>query len=126
MSKKELEVSNLSKTWLFDIDGTLVEHNGYQKTERLLPGIVDFFKKNVKKKDSVILMTARNKNQAKSAIEILNKNNIRHDMLITDLPHGERILFNDKKCSGLKTAYSICLERNEGLIDINIKENNTL
>jgi hypothetical protein len=120
-NKKEL--STLSKTWIFDLDGTLVEHNGYKSTERILPGTVEFFRNNIKDGDVVVLMTARSKNQVKSAIKILNKNNLRFDTIITDLPHGERILFNDKKSSGLITAHSFCIERNAGLSEINIVEN---
>ena len=36
--------SNLNKTWIFDLDGTLVIHNGYKCGEdTLLPGIKEFF-----------------------------------------------------------------------------------
>lgn len=118
----EKELSTLSKTWIFDLDGTLIEHNGYRTLEKILPGVVEFFRVNIKKGDVVVLMTARNKEQAESAIKILNKNNLRFDTIITDLPHGERILFNDRKISGLITAHSFCVERNAGLSKINIKE----
>ena len=36
----ELTLSTLPKTWLFDIDGTLVKHNGYKEGgDVLLPGV---------------------------------------------------------------------------------------
>ena len=43
--------------------------------------------------------------------------------IIYDLPHGERILINDKKPSGLNTAIAISNERNEFPL-INIKIDN--
>jgi hypothetical protein len=114
----EKKLSTLSKTWIFDLDGTLVEHNGYKTTERLLPGVAEFYEDNIKDNDVIILMTARNDFQSLSAIKILKENNLRYDLLISNLPHGERIIFNDKKNSGLKTCHSINLYRNEGLINL--------
>ena len=60
-------------------------------------------------------MTARSQEQAKSATSFLEENFIRYDLLITDLPHGERIMYNDIKGSGLKTCYSFNLVRDKGL-----------
>lgn len=39
---------------------------------------------------------------------------VRIDHAIFGLPPGERILFNDEKPSGLKTAHAINLVRDEG------------
>ena len=114
-----IEMSTLSKTWIFDLDGTLVKHNGYRTKEEVLPGVKAFFSANVKEGDKVIFMTARTSFQAISAIEVLAKNSIRHDHIITDLPHGERIIYNDKKNSGLETCHAFNLSRNEGLGKIN-------
>lgn len=117
----EKELSTLSKTWIFDLDGTLVEHNGYKNTERILPGVVDFFANNIKDEDVVVLMTARTKPQALSAIKVLKDNDLKYDLLISELPHGERIIFNDKKSSGLETCHSINLNRDEGLCGFKFK-----
>ncbi len=117
----EKELSTLSKTWIFDLDGTLVEHNGYKSTERILPGVVDFFANNVADEDVVVLMTARTKPQALSAIKVLKDNDLKYDLLISELPHGERIIFNDKKGSGLETCHSINLNRDEGLCGFKFK-----
>lgn len=114
------QFSDLNKTWIFDLDGTLVKHNGYLNGEDvLLEGVKDFFSKNIKNEDYVLILTAR-KNEFKNKTEnFLIQNNIKFNEIIFDLPHGERILFNDIKNSGLKTAYSFNLERNKGL---NIKK----
>lgn len=40
-----LAISSLPHTWILDLDGTLVEHNGYKiyGKDRVLPGIKKFF-----------------------------------------------------------------------------------
>ena len=43
------------------------------------------------------------------------ENQIRYNKIIYDMPNGERILMNDIKPSGLKTAYSYNLDRDIGL-----------
>lgn len=106
-----IELSSLSKTWILDVDGTLVKHNGYLSgKDVLLDGVKEFFEK-IDKKDKVILLTARKREQKKRLEEFLAANHIRYDMIIYDIPLGERILVNDKKPSGLKTSYAINKER---------------
>lgn len=107
--------SDLNKTWIFDLDGTLVKHNGYKTSgEELLPGVKDFFSK-IKKDDRIVILTARESKYKKETERFLKQNNIRFDYIIYDLPVGERILFNDKKPSGMKTAYAYNLDRDIGL-----------
>ena len=111
---KQLKLSNLPKTWLIDIDGTIVKHNGYKDDGRdtLLNGVSEFFA-NLPKGDKVILLTARESSQMPNLKAFLAKHNIRFDALISDLPFGERILINDIKPSGLKTAFAINKKRDE-------------
>jgi hypothetical protein len=113
--KNTLTLSTLQKTWLFDLDGTLVRHNGYKYgKDELLPGVPDFFK-SVKENDTVVILTSR-KEEFRSVTErFLNENNIRYDKIIFNLPVGERVLFNDSKPSGLRTAVSVSLDRDRGL-----------
>jgi len=107
--------SDLNKTWIFDLDGTLVKHNGYKdKKEELLSGVGEFFSE-ISSEDKIIILTARSSEYKKETEDFLQKNNIRFDKIIYDLPTGERILINDKKPSGMKTAYAINLERDVGL-----------
>jgi hypothetical protein len=121
---KKITLSNLPKTWVFDVDGTIVEHNGYLKDgDKLLNGVKDFFNNNIKDRDIVILLTSRKECYIKDLKIFLLQNNIRFNHLIYDLPFGERILFNDKKPSGLKTAFAINLNRDSMLkIEINIDD----
>lgn len=119
----QITVSCLSKTWLFDIDGTILKHNGYKVgQEEILPGVKEFFAKNVKQEDYVILLTSRKLCFIEETKQFLLKNNIKFDIIVPNLPYGERILFNDKKNSGLVTAYSFNLDRDSGLENIKIEE----
>ena len=92
-----LRLSSLPKTWLFDIDGTLVKHNGFlESNEVLLPGVKEFFE-NLPNEDIVILLTARKNSQIPALAKFLQENNIRFNHILSDLPVGERILINDCK-----------------------------
>ncbi len=124
MSDK-LILSPLGHTWILDIDGTLVKHNGYKIDgfDTLLPGVKLFFERNINEDDFVILTTSRNDDVKNYTINFLNENGIRYNVIIFNLPYGERILVNDKKTSGLNVSKSINLERNSFSIDVVIDNN---
>jgi len=120
-----LEFSPLAKTWLFDVDGTLVKHNGYKIDgyDTLLDGVSEFFE-NVSPDDKIILLTARKEEYLPALKDFLKENNIRYDILLTDMPMGERILINDRKPSGLNMAFAVNKNRDEKLdIQYKIDEN---
>lgn len=115
-----MELSNLKKTWILDLDGTIVLHNGYKNNKDvLLPGVLNFFEKI--KNDFIIIITARNKSYKETTESFLKKNNIKYDLIIFDAPVGERILLNDEKPGGLITAHAISLKRDCGLENLNFK-----
>ncbi len=120
----KLELSSLPKTWIIDLDGTIVRHNGYKYgKDELLEGVKDFFNK-ISNEDIIIILTSRKSEYKEQTINFLKENNIRFNHIIFDLPYGERILINDKKESGLLTAYAINKERDEKInieIDIDYK-----
>lgn len=106
--EKELVLSTLPHTWIFDIDGTIVKHNGYLTAEgdTLLDGVAEFFA-NIPEKDMIILITARTSDARDMTEKFLAANNIRYDHIIFDAPVGERIVINDNKPSGLVMAYAV-------------------
>ncbi|MBS5882692.1 MAG: hypothetical protein KIC55_09965 [Lachnoanaerobaculum sp.] len=112
---EDLKLSSLPKTWIFDLDGTILVHNGYKKGgDRILPGVKEFFDK-IPETDHILILTARKEEVLESTIGFLKDNGIRYNNILADIPFGERILLNDMKDSGLKTAYAINLKRDEGL-----------
>ena len=118
MQLPDLPLKDLPKGWILDLDGTLVVHNGYKTGEdTILPGVKDFFEKNIKPDDYVLIISARFSEFKGIAEKCLDTNGIRYDKIIYDTPRGERILINDRKPwgGGLDTAYSINIDRNEGL-----------
>ena len=116
MSDDKIALSSLPKTWLIDIDGTIVKHNGHLNGEdELLSGVLEFFVK-IPSGDTIIFLTSRSQSYESQTISFLQKHGIRYDKIIFDLPFGERILVNDKKPSGLKTAYAINKERDGELV----------
>lgn len=116
----ELTLSSLSHTWILDLDGTIVEHNGYKKYghDVLLPGVKNFFK-SIPAEDKIVFLTSRKKEYADITESFLRSNEIQYDYILYDMPYGERILMNDNKPSGLQTGYVFNLRRDNG-IDCNI------
>lgn len=108
----KLTLSSLPHTWILDVDGTIVKHNGYKIDgyDTLLPGVKEFFA-SLPSQDRVILLTARKAEYLPALKDFLTKNQIRYDHIITDVPMGERILVNDNKPSGLQMAFAICGQR---------------
>ena len=123
--KQQLRISQLGHTWVLDFDGTLVEHNGYKTGEdKFLPGAKEFLQ-SIPKDDFVLILTAREKEAREKTEKFLKKNGIRYNEILFEMPMGERILINDNKPSGLRCAYAITPNRNQGLenLDIVIDEN---
>jgi hypothetical protein len=112
-----LRLSSLPKTWIFDLDGTLVVHNGFLSgSDSLLPGVREMFE-SLPSTDFVIITTSRSSEYRAETEKFLVKSGIKYNLIVFDLPTGERILFNDIKVSGLVTAFAINCERNAGFSD---------
>ena len=115
---KDLSISKLSHTWLIDVDGVILKHNGYRKEKDvLLNGVVEFWNK-IPADDKIILLSARDSKEKKPTLKLLNDHGLFYDYAIFNLPVGERILINDSKPKGLNTALAINLERDIGLSKI--------
>ncbi len=121
---KKLFLSSLPKTWIIDIDGVIFEHNKYKELqpdedETPLPGVVDFFSR-IGKPDFVILVTSRDERYRERTERSLKKADVCYNVIIMNLPVGERVVINDRKSSGLDTAFAINLRRNDGLKSVDI------
>lgn len=120
MKPINLNLSELSKTWIMDFDGTLVIHNGYKSGEdEFLPGAKEFLK-TIPPDDFVIILTAREKAARKQTEQFLSAHCIKYDLIVFEIPMGERILFNDTKPSGLKTSYAVECQRDKGLEHVTV------
>ena len=108
-----LRLSCLGHTWLIDLDGTIVKHNGYKigGVDSLLDGAKTFLE-SIPKGDKIIFLTSRKDGFRESTESFLSQNGIRYDAILYDLPYGERILLNDRKESGLDTAVAVNKDRN--------------
>lgn len=122
----KFNLSSLPKTWFIDLDGTVLKHNLEYRTKQdvLLPGAKEFWKGNIKKEDTVILVTNRVSKSRKKMEVFLKKSGLRFNLLITDLPNGERVCINDiKPSTGLKTAVAVNVVRDKGVKGIMITRN---
>lgn len=121
-----LELSSLSHTWILDVDGTLVKHNGYKIDgyDTLLPGVKEFFA-SLPQQDMVILITARKQADIPALQAFLQRHGLHYNHLIAEAPVGERILINDDKPSGLNMSFAINKDRDNAL-DITYKINKDL
>lgn len=112
---QELKISNLAHTWIIDVDGTICVHNGYKNGgDKILDGVKEFFTQ-IPDNDMILILTSRPSLEKENLIKFMNENGLRYNQIIFDVPMGERILINDDKPSGLKTAYAITKKRDEKL-----------
>jgi hydroxymethylpyrimidine pyrophosphatase-like HAD family hydrolase len=106
--------TNLGHTWFIDLDGTILNHNGYiNGNDCLLPGVKELWAA-IPEDDYIIITTGREEVYKESSLKILTDNGLRYDHAIFGLPLGERIVVNDLKPEGLKTAIAWNVKRNLG------------
>lgn len=112
-------LSPLGKTWIFDLDGTVVKHNGYKLDgkDSLLSGAGDFLK-GIPDTDMVIFVTSRKETEREDTVSFLKENNIRYDSIVFNAPYGERILVNDAKPSGLNMSLAVNTVRDVFMEDV--------
>lgn len=108
----ELVLSTLSKTWIFDLDGTLLKHNGYKTdgTDTVLPGVKEYMD-GIPAEDKIVILTSRTEEYREMTLNFLKEQKIRYDEIIFNMPMGERIVVNDRKPSGLDMAVAVNLDR---------------
>ena len=113
------------KTIICDIDGTLIEHSGPLHISInkpvILEGVLEKFREWDKKDYDIILLTSRRESTRKLTEECLQSLGIFYDKLIMGVVGGQRVLINDLKPNkNNPTAIAINLERNKGILNIEI------
>lgn len=108
----ELVLSTLPKTWVFDLDGTLLKHNGYKLDGRdsVLPGALEYLK-TIPSEDKIVIFTSRTDEYRQMTLDFLEGQGIRYDKILFNMPMGERIIVNDRKPSGLDMSVAINIDR---------------
>lgn len=122
----KLVLSTLGHTWILDLDGTIVKHNGYKidGEDSFLPGAKEFLQ-SIPENDMIVFITSRKEEYREQTESFLREQEVRYNYIVFDAPFGERILINDDKPGGLKMSYSISLGRDR-FPDICIIEDESL
>ena len=109
-----------------DIDGTLVIHEPLSKTCKedhemtLLKGTIEKLTDWDRNGYKLILVTGRKECMRKATEIQLSKAGIFYDQLIMNVGGGARYLVNDRKPNGDEACFSVSLDRNAGINDLDI------
>jgi hypothetical protein len=121
----KLEMPANRKTYLLDIDGTLIYHK--DNLSDMIRGDMNLLNGTVEKLlqwrmggHYIILTTARPEGVRAATERQLHEAGIFYDQLVMGLPTGSRVLVNDMKPDGTLTAQAINLNRNEGIYGIKV------
>ncbi|MDE6518618.1 MAG: hypothetical protein K2L18_12360 [Acetatifactor sp.] len=111
--EQKLILSTLSKTWIFDLDGTILKHNGYKLdgVDTLLEGAKAYLDE-IPAEDKIVILTSRTEEYRQQTLDFLKKQGIRYHEILFEMPMGERIVVNDRKPSGLDMAIALNMDRN--------------
>ena len=120
---EKMILSTLPKTWIFDLDGTLVKHNGYllDGADTLLDGVKEYMG-GLPPEDRILILTSRKETYKTSTVRFLDENGIRYDAVLFYMPVGERIVVNDRKPSGIRMAVAVNCTRDRFELPVIIRE----
>lgn len=112
----KIVLSSLNHTWILDLDGTILKHNGYKidGKDSFLQGAKEFLE-DVPEQDMVLFITSRTDEYKEMTIKFLEEHQVRYDQIIFNAPYGERILINDDKPDGLKMSIGVNKERDSSI-----------
>lgn len=96
LEPKEVNLSPMPKTWILDLDGTIVVHDGpyILGHDKFLPGAKEFLD-SISEDDMIIFLTARGEWEKEHTLRFLKENHVRYDHIIFGAGQGERVLIND-------------------------------
>ena len=108
----KLILSTLPKTWIFDLDGTLLKHNGYKLDgeDSILEGAKEYLD-SLPKEDRIVIFTSRKEIYRETTLDFLDRNAVRYDDILFEMPMGERLIVNDRKPSGIDMAVAVNCDR---------------
>ena len=111
--EEKLSLSTLPKTWIFDLDGTLLKHNGYKidGLDTVLNGVKEYLNR-IPEQDRILILTSRTDAYKQMTLDFLREQKLRYDEILFNMPMGERIVVNDRKPSGLDMAVAVNMDRN--------------
>ena len=109
-----LTLSPLGHTWILDLDGTIVKHNGYKidGKDTLLEGAKSFLD-SIPEDDMIVFLTSRTDEYKQLTVDFLHKCGIRYNFIIFNAPYGERLIINDDKPSGLHCSVAVNIKRDK-------------
>lgn len=113
-------------TLFLDIDGTLIDSPNRNLIEqlrepmKLLPGVLEKLVAWDRAGCTIILTTGRPSGYRVRTEEQLKEACIPYEQLVMGLGGKTRIVINDAKPDGRKTAFAYCLTPNVGLDEVNI------
>ena len=114
------------KTIFCDIDGTLVKHYDPHTMSRplhkmeILPGTIDKLLEWDRKGYNIILVSGRKESLREATEKQLAQAGIFYDRLMMGIGGGARYLINDRKPDGEEAAFSVSIDRNEGIKNIKL------
>ncbi|MEH2929893.1 hypothetical protein VSQ48_08260 [Candidatus Ventrimonas sp. KK005] len=111
---EKMILSTLPKTWILDLDGTIVKHNGYKLDgkDTLLAGAKEYLDE-LPEEDRIVILTSREERYKEDTLKFLMESGVRYDEILFGMPMGERIVVNDRKPSGLPMAVAVNVERDQ-------------
>ena len=112
--EEKLVLSTLPKTWIFDLDGTILKHNGYKidGKDTLFEEAKEYLNM-LPAEDKIIIFTSRTEEYRQQTLEFLQEHVVRYDEILFGMPMGERIIVNDRKPSGLDMAVAVNIDRDQ-------------
>ena len=111
---EKLILSTLPKTWIFDLDGTVLKHNGYKMDgkDTILARVAEFLQ-DLPVEDKIVIFTSRTDEYRQMTLSFLEENRIRFDEILFNMPMGERIVVNDRKPSGIDMSVAVNMDRDK-------------
>jgi hypothetical protein len=108
-------------TIFIDLDGTIVQHQvPPYKPSVLIPGVIEKLLQWRQEGHRIVLTTARPFLEAEEALVLLRNFGFAFDECVFSITPGKRYIINDRKYDDEDKAIGINLQRDKGLLDVDI------